>query len=190
MEWDQSDIAALSRFGCADCDGKGTRVSETGKESTCNCVYRNIFRKCYQRFQECAGKDEQACRLSTEKGITRGHSSGWGRKEEEYVADFCLIAKRILSEEEHRVFRFHFLLGADYRLCCRQMKIDRGAFFHFIYRIQRKLGKAFKEMEPYPLYPLSDYFSGPARVHSAKVVTIPEPKKPLRIHLSQLKRAA
>jgi hypothetical protein len=190
MEWDRSEIMALSRALCADCEGKGIRVSETGKESPCNCVYRKVFRTCYRRFLECAGKDEPSGRMSTERGITRGHASGWGRKEEEYVADFCLIAKRLLTEEEHRVFRFHYLLGANYKLCCRQMKLDRGTFFHFVYRIQRKLGKAFQEMKPYPLYPLSNYFSGPSVVHSATIVAMPEPRKPVKIDLSRFKRAA
>ena len=61
------------------------------------------------------------------------------------------------------MFRFHFLLGADWRLCCRQLKIDRGNFFHTIYRIEQKLGHIFAELEPYPLYPLNEYFAGVIR---------------------------
>jgi hypothetical protein len=72
----------------------------------------------------CAGKDR---RLT------------WVRKDEDYVADFCLVSRRTLDDFEHRVFRYHFLLGADWRLCCRQMKIDRGTFFHAVYRVEQKL---------------------------------------------------
>lgn len=87
----------------------------------------------------------------------------WGRKDEEYVADFCLVSKRFLDEFEYKIFRFHFLLGADWRLCCRQLKMEKGVFFHAVYRIQQKLGRAFRELTPYPLFPLDEYFGDVVR---------------------------
>lgn len=75
------------------------------------------------------------------------------------MADFCLVSRRELDDFEYRIFRFHHLLGADWRLCCRQLKMERGDFFHAVYRIERKLGKVFAELEPYPLYPLPEYFN-------------------------------
>ncbi|HEX4133308.1 MAG TPA: hypothetical protein VHY84_01700 [Bryobacteraceae bacterium] len=80
------------------------------------------------------------------------------RRTQTFTADFCNVSKRFLSETEHRLFRYRFLLGADEKLCCRQLKMDPGAFNHEVYRIQQKLGKAFAELEPYPLFPLADYF--------------------------------
>ena len=41
--------------------------------------------------------------------------------------------------------------------------MDRGNFFHAIYRIERTLGRAFSEIRPYPLYPLDEYFGGTVR---------------------------
>jgi hypothetical protein len=76
------------------------------------------------------------------------------------MADFCLVSRRALNEQEHRIFRYHFLLGADWKLCCRKLNMDRGNFFHAVYSIEQKLGRTFAELEPYPLYPLRDYFSG------------------------------
>jgi hypothetical protein len=38
--------------------------------------------------------------------------------------------------------------------------MDRGNFFHEIYRIQQKLGRVYRELEPYALYPLDEYFGG------------------------------
>ncbi|MDQ6707778.1 MAG: hypothetical protein M3Z85_17595 [Acidobacteriota bacterium] len=87
----------------------------------------------------------------------------WARRDEDYIADFCLVSKRSLDEFEYKVFRFHFLLGADWRLCCRQMKIDRGTFFHSVYRIQQRLGRIFRELQPFSLYPLDEYFGGKIR---------------------------
>jgi len=112
----------------------------------------------------CAGKDR---RLT------------WVRKDEDYVADFCLVSRRTLDEFEYKVFRFHFLLGADWKLCCRQMKIDRGTFFHTVYRIQQKLGRVFRELRPYSLYPLDEYFGGTVRKgpapHAPSVTEMPKP---------------
>jgi hypothetical protein len=81
-------------------------------------------------------------------------------KNEEYIADFCLVSRRTLNEVEYRIFKFHFLLGADWKLCCRKLNIDRGDFFHHVYRIQQKLGRTFREVEPYALFPLDEYFHG------------------------------
>jgi hypothetical protein len=81
-------------------------------------------------------------------------------KNEEYIADFCLVSRRHLTPAEWEVFRYHFLLGADSALCVRKLKIDRGQFFHMVYRIEAKLGKVFRELQPYSLYPLDEYFYG------------------------------
>src|SRR5437879_11921999 len=70
----------------------------------------------------------------------------WVRKDEDYVADFCLVSRRTLGDFEYKVFRYHFLLGADWRLCCRQMKIDRGIFFHAVYRVEQNLGRIFRDL--------------------------------------------
>lgn len=82
----------------------------------------------------------------------------FSRKREEFAADFCLVSKRVLNAEEHRIFRYHFLLGADWRLCCDRLRMDRGTFFHEVYRIEQKLGHAYSELEPYSLFPLEHYF--------------------------------
>ncbi|HLK47600.1 MAG TPA: hypothetical protein VKT49_05670 [Bryobacteraceae bacterium] len=79
------------------------------------------------------------------------------------MADFCLVSHRALDDVERPIFRYHFLLGADWKLCCRQLRIDRGTFFHIVYNIQQKLGRTFAELEPYALFPLDEYFSGMIR---------------------------
>jgi hypothetical protein len=83
-----------------------------------------------------------------------------GRRNEEFAADFYLVSKRTLTPAEFRIFKYHFLLGADWRLCCRKLKTERGIFFHAVYRIEQKLGKTFRELEPYSLYPIDEYFNG------------------------------
>ncbi len=93
----------------------------------------------------------------------RERNFSWGRKDEEYMADFILVSRRTLGEFEYKIFKFHFLLGADWKLCCRRLNIDRGTFFHAVYRIQQELGRVFRELEPYGLFPLDEYFHGSVR---------------------------
>ena len=163
MEWNRSETIALASEQCTICHGDGLRYTPVkGKTGPCNCVLRSVFRACYARFRDCVGKEKQISMVSLqycESGKGGGRRT-WGRRDEEYVADFCLIAKRTLTESEHQLFRFHFLLGADWRLCCRRLEMDRGLFFHAVYRIQQKLGLVFRELQPYALFPLDEYFGG------------------------------
>jgi hypothetical protein len=139
------------------------RFVGNGREAPCNCVFRAVFRACFNRFRESAAQGAHTGSVSLEFcGGRDGHRT-YSRKREEYLADFCLVSRRVLGDYEHKIFRFHFLLGADWRLCCRQLKMDRGSFFHSIYRIEQRLGRAFAELEPYALYPPREYFGGMVR---------------------------
>jgi hypothetical protein len=107
----------------------------------------------------------------------------YSRVREEFMADFCLVSRRVLDEQEHRIFRMHFLLGADWKLCCRQMKLERGDFFHFVYKIEQKLGRTFAELKPYPLFPLDQYFGGTIRKEVTPVL-IPAAEPRFQLPLS------
>jgi hypothetical protein len=125
----------------------------------------------------------------------RDRSFTWGRKDEEYVADFILVSRRTLDELEFKIFNYHFLLGADWKLCCRRLNIDRGNFFHAIYRIEQALGRVFRELEPYGLFPLDEYFHGSTRATPVEnrrpAVPVPiGPARPRRHLPSELKRSA
>ncbi len=180
MEWSRSDTLALATHRCAQCHGSGLRLARRGGLAPCNCVLRSIFRICYERFLRCVTQERHLSKISLEPGRGRQRTGTWGRKDEEYIADFCLVARRALDEEEHRIFRFYYLLGADWKLCCRRLGIDRGAFFHVVYRIERKLGRLFRELEPYALFPLDEYFNGAAHADQDR-------PKPVLVH-STLKR--
>jgi hypothetical protein len=84
------------------------------------------------------------------------------------MADFDLIARRTLTASEYQLFRFYFMLGADWKMCARRLNLDRGVLFHSIYRVERKLGKAFADTEPYSLYPLDEYFGAVNRDEPVK----------------------
>lgn len=120
----------------------------------------------------------------------------WGMKDEEYIADFCLVSRRSLDEFEYTIFRYHFLLGADWKLCCRRLNIDRGNFFHHVYRIEQKLGRVYRELRPHALFPVDEYFGGSVRKllpESARTILsmpLPQPQRergqPLRPPLKKV----
>ena len=169
MEWTRSETLALAMHNCTQCHGCGLRLRNTGGWTPCNCVLRAMFRICYDRFMRCAEQERHLSRVSVEPAAGSYRPMTFGRKDEEYMADFCLVSRRNLSESEHRLFRYHFLLGADWTLCTRKLGINRGNFFHGVYRIEQKLGRIFRELQPYPLFPLDDYFNGPSRFVPARV---------------------
>jgi hypothetical protein len=127
-------------------------------------VFRAIFRACYARFRQCATKEKHVSRVSLEANPGRQRRSVWGLKDEEFIADFCLVSRRTLTEREHRIFKYHYLLGADWKLCCRKLNIDRGSFFHDVYRIEQKLGRTFRELQPHALFPVDEYFNSTTRM--------------------------
>jgi hypothetical protein len=152
------------------------RKLRRGAESPCNCVFRGIFRACYAHFREYDIQGAQCGSVSLEQGRGPTGYRLFSRKREEFMADFCLIAQRELTEEEYRVFRYFFLLRADSRLCSRYIGLDRGSWYHAIYRIEMKLGRRFAEMKPYPLYPIDEYMGGAVRT-----TRIQPSRQPLRI---------
>ena len=52
-------------------------------------MLRAIFRACYARFRHCATKEKYLSKVSLDC-TARGGRRVWGRKDEEYVADFTL----------------------------------------------------------------------------------------------------
>jgi len=179
MIWDRSETIALAKTTCTLCHGYGLRPGRYERDIPCNCVFRAVFRACYARFRELATQEKYLSRVSLEFGRRPENRMTYGRKNEEYMADFYLVSRRSLNGFDFDIFRYHFLLGADWKLCCWRMKIDRGTFFHSIYRIEQKLGRIFRELEPYGLYPLDEYFHGTIRRVPAAVVPIRPPQPAL-----------
>jgi hypothetical protein len=182
MEWNRSETLALARPACAICGGEGMR-EKTRKTPAgpCNCVLRAVFRACYNRFRICVDQEKHMSQATLQRTTGKDSRQCWGRRNEEFVADFCLVGKRSLEAFEYRIFKFHFLLGANWKLCCRQLRLERGIFFHAVYRIQQKLGRVFRELLPYGLFPLDEYFGGtihkalPEAYRNLTVMPLPRP---------------
>lgn len=165
IQWNRSNTLALASTKCATCHGIGTR----NEGLPCKCVLRAIFRECLNRFREIAEGPASASPKLT-GALT------FGLVREEYLADFCLLAKRTLTPEEHQIHRYYHMLGADWKLCTRRLGIDKGNFYHAVYRIEEKLGRAFAETVPYGLYPLDEYFGGTVRTTQVTPVEPPPAK--------------
>ena len=182
MEWTRTETLALAVQSCVLCNGLGLRTTEKSDETQpCSCVLRNVFRACHARFRECLKKEKFIAQVSLESIQGGDGGSNWCRKDEDYIADFTLVSRRVLNEQEYAAFKFHYLLGADWRMCCRKLKLDRAQFFRMVYKIEHRLGRVYRELEPYALYPLNEYFGGPTGIATAarfkieKVVPIRPP---------------
>lgn len=196
MEWNHSETLALAKPACTVCHGAGMREgNRKSPAGPCNCVLRAVFRACYNRFRNCVDQEKHMSQATLQRTSGKESRQCWGRRNEEFVADFCLVGKRSLDAFEYRIFKFHFLLGANWRLCCRQLKLDRGLFFHAVYRIQQKLGRVFRELQPYGLFPLDEYFGGtiqkalPEAYRNLRVMPAPNApdtaaRGPRRVHLT------
>ena len=182
MEWNHSEVIALAKEGCAHCLSTGMRKGSKAQQP-CKCVLRNIFCACYRKFRFLASLSPHISTAKLERipGAVNGPAT-FGRKNEEYMADFCAVSRKALPNAmEYQIFKFHFLLGGDWKLCCRRLKMERSDFFHAVYRIQQKLGRVYRELQPYGLYPLDEYFGGSVRTERTMACVVPvNGPKPVR----------
>ena len=142
---------------CQMCAGIGIRFGY--KARLCDCVLRRIGRALTDRYRlnQAASCYASSCYAEISPGGKDSRLS-WGRKNEEFSADLWLLSKRTLDAETFAVFVLHSLTGHEWRYCTRRLGIDRGTFFHAVYRAEVLLAKAAIALEPYPLFPLSSYF--------------------------------
>jgi len=92
MQWDRSNTIGLATETCKYCEGNGTRVVYKTKASPCNCVFRAIFRACLSRFRDCNATETAFGTVSWEFCAGPGGRRVYSRKQEEYMADFCLVS--------------------------------------------------------------------------------------------------
>lgn len=156
---------SLSNAACVFCHGSG-RVGNSRLEKTCSCVFRGVFRAVLAKWHDIAVHQGTNARINTQSRANISHNGRrqesygrcFARLGEEFLADVEFTAMRVLSCIELGVFRRHYLLGLDCTVCCAKLGIDKGEFFHHAYRIQKALGREFATMNPFPLYPVAEYF--------------------------------
>jgi hypothetical protein len=157
---------ANGQHDCVVCHGEGW-ITWVRQPHACNCVYRAVFRLCLERHHRMR-YEFNACRPSVSKlrrgGLVAGYPSV------EYMADFELLCRRVLDPWHRKLWRLFHMQEREFTDCLLPLRTNRGAFFHGVYRVEERVGRAAIEMEPYPLYPFSAYFGGTA------VVLIRSPK--------------
>lgn len=112
------------------------RCPECGGEGragavACDCVWDAVFRQVYRRYRDCQQFDPR----------------GWHRKNEEFMADFEAVARRATGEL-WPLFQRHFCQGRPIQQPVIERKMILAA------------GRAFRNTQPYPLFPVGDYFAG------------------------------
>ena len=120
---------------CPDCNGWG----ETVRGTICRFVNQEIFRRCLEYWQRCA--------VSSLVDLRRL----------EWRADFELLARRHLNHTHHRLFRWHYLLGADARLCAGRLGMSSVEFSLAAARVGDILGHLCANERPYAVYPIGSY---------------------------------
>ena len=69
-------------------------------------MLRAIFRACYARFRHCVTKEKYMSKVTLTFCAGKDRRLTWVRKDEDYVADFCLVSRRYLDEFEYRFSAF------------------------------------------------------------------------------------
>jgi hypothetical protein len=163
-EWTRSEALPLAMQGCTHCFGLGLRDGSRATVNPCGCVLRKIFKSCHDRFRQCVELQRTqmpVLGIAAEEGSGPQNKRQYSRRNEEYIADFVNVARRVLAGNvrQLRVFQLHFLYGAEWKACASKLGLDKGEFFHEVYRVQEKLGLHYRELQPYALFPLDEYFS-------------------------------
>lgn len=165
-DWTRSEVLLLSNMSCSNCFGLGKVRIDAITDAPCNCVLRNIFRRCYSRYKEIE-EGKSNIRSSTFKinSLNTHRIRCYSFKNLEYSADFVLVAKKSLKPIDYSIFEYFFLQERTWIYCSRKVGMHRGEFWHHVYRIEKILGTVFRSLRPFPLYPVDEYFNEIPLVH-------------------------
>ena len=152
-----------SLAACSVCSGTGSVEFGHGSNKSlvpCRCVLRAVFRAALTGYYDYEERERYISKVTLDVLPGKDKMGTWGRKGEEYCADFFLVSRRSLEPAQWELFKMHFLLKMDWKFCTKRLGMDRGSFFHEVYRIEASLGKIYAELLPYPLFPIIDYMHG------------------------------
>lgn len=158
MKWDRGMVIGIAKASCVFCHGYGLKPIIGNNWSPCECVYRKVFRICLAKFHSMKHRTFYSgvdwSRIGS-KSIKRCY----GRRCEEFSADFYVVAKRELSDFDWRLFKLHMIGERNSTECVPVLGCNKTFFYKAVYRIEEQMGKVYAELQPYRLFPLSEYFS-------------------------------
>jgi hypothetical protein len=160
--WKRSDVLGLAHTDCIRCHGLGLADGRMSSQLPCGCAARRIFREIMAEWR----RNQEAVHISKfqpEQVLQRGgktcRRAGWSMKRPEYVAEVELLAKRTLSYDEWLVWRAYHCRGLEWREACATLGgMNKGELYHCVYRVEAKMGRAAREVQPYALYPIAEYY--------------------------------
>lgn len=125
----RTEHIAMAATGCYPCYGTGLKTPDSSQaQALCYCVYRRIFRAVLHKVREIATGAHLLPQISLRETSRPTGRTNTGHMRENYSADVFLAAKRALNPSDWRIFRYHYLLGADAGLCARKLGMDRNTF--------------------------------------------------------------
>ncbi|MGA8030444.1 MAG: hypothetical protein WB992_25155 [Bryobacteraceae bacterium] len=118
--------------------------------------------------------------MSLERNPGKKYGLRWGFRKQDYVADFCLTARRTLrtSPDLLKLFELRFVYGKDSAQCRQNLHLSSSQLFERISQIEEQLGRVFRELRPHPLFPTDEYFSFKPGRSESKVVDIRSGRAP------------
>ena len=164
------DGLPMAENGCAYCYGLGALSMYKPTARLCKCVHRNTFTAClahYHAIEDKAGSWDLANpRIEVSSG-NGGSGFAYAIPMLEYRADFEGTCRKALAGRctELAVFEAYHLAGDDYKSATVSsarktgIALNRGMFFHAVYRIEEICGAALRSTRPHALFPLDSYYS-------------------------------
>lgn len=145
----------LSNSQCRQCRGVGLKANQR-----CTCVLRRIFAACHRQWRYLTRRSG-AHPTRVTLGKTGGPINRVRMFENHFAVDFEIIARRTLSQADYQLFRWVYLLGADWKLLRRTLKtgMTESEFRHHCAWVEETLAHAFCETRPYALWPMDEYNS-------------------------------
>ncbi len=134
LPWDGFCPSVLASEKCPQCEGSGVRCTlKRLKSHICPCVYRSIARRCAVRWQIIQMAPETKPRqLRCRYDMPRA----------EWAADFWMTTRAAVDGTHWLIWRNIRLYNERVDVVQRELRMDRGTFFHALYRAEQVIGHA------------------------------------------------
>ena len=183
---ERDPMAWMAPSHCYRCAGLGMKSEQSEsvfhpRMRLCDCVYRAIFRHCFNRYRYLRDYDLFLGRRAN-LVIRPGLGPSYEFKGIDFIADIESTAAKWLHDRELLVWRHHYLGNLIWRACLPLAHCNRGQFFSACYRLEQNLGKWWLESGMYP----RDYFTA----HYIPHFELPRPPEQRRYPIFKEEEAA
>jgi hypothetical protein len=160
-----SNLTLYAYPRCTKCHGyglvAGRALGSPPRQSLrpCKCSLRRIFLNCLNHYYKCL-----YYQVSGMQSLSHNGKFFYDFKREEFIVDFLNLSSRALRPSgkpslRFEIFKNHFILNKQWKECCNKLNLERGLFFHELYRAEEELGYYFLINEPYSIFPIGSYYN-------------------------------